>query len=81
LRWKKNAHLCVLGDLCGRTFLTSVRSKRSMIGVGIGIGIGIERPHDETRLCGGISHRDHRVHREILLFAIDEITPTSAGIR
>ena len=26
----KNVRLCVLGDLCGRTFLTSGRPKRSM---------------------------------------------------
>ena len=40
----KNVRLCVLGALCGRTFLTSGRSKRpwrSKLGVGVGIGIGL----------------------------------------
>ncbi len=41
----------------------------------------LEETDDGTRLFGGFSHRGHRVHREILPFAIDETTPTSAGLR
>jgi hypothetical protein len=58
---------------------------RSAIGVAIGIGIGIEWTRDRiawrSRFFGGLSHRGHRVHGEILPFAIDGTTLTSAGLR
>ena len=41
----------------------------------------LEETHEGAGLFGGFSHRGHRVHREILPFAIDETTPTSAGLR
>ncbi len=59
----KNVRLCVLGALCGRTFLTSGRSKRpwrSKLGVEVGIGIGIERTRPGIR-TGGTGYRNRIV--------------------
>ncbi len=34
----------------------------------------------ERAFGDGISHRGHRVHREVLSFAIDETAATSGGL-
>jgi hypothetical protein len=53
----KNVRLCVLGDLCGRTFLTSVRPKKSMAKLDRGRGRGRYRYRRDAGWDSAIQNR------------------------